>query len=461
MSRAACLLGVAAGLMLASARTADDQVGVVTHFDQDWKPAEIMPLLAESGAGWIRDGVSWGDVEPVKHQYVVPAKTAAWLEAAHAQHLHVLLVLYYANKNYTDPFSPPDYANAAAFLAKTLADRVDAIEILNEPNNPPFGPTYGGTWNGNEPDGKVAPWVKKYAEVLKAAVAAIKAANPNMKVIGYGAPAPATFRIMRLGVPPQLDGITDHPYSGPMKLPELVPYPATVDLVQRDGIATADRAGTYRSQCAMFRAEAAKDGLPGAELWNTEWGFATWIDPKANPPFSILPDTQAVYILRRLLEARALGVMTFYYDLRDDGTDRTQEWQDFGLVDYQRQPKPAFAAFQRFTAMFAGLEGNGTADGFMLAPVEANATRCYAYHAGENRDVWVACWDVAPYPDTTERGERWPQLKLPKGNHAAQADEINLFDEVSTPLEIKTAPDGGRYCAPSVSSMPEVIHFHD
>ncbi len=461
MIRLACVLGAAAGLLLASAHGADDRVGVVTHFDQDWKPAEIMPLLADLGAGWIREGVSWGDVEPVKHQYVVPAKTVAWLDAAQAQHLHVLLILYYANKNYADPFSPPDYANAAAFLAKALAGRVDAMEILNEPNNPPFGPTYGGTWNGNEPDGKVAPWVKKYAELLQAAVPAIKAANPNMKVIGYGAPAPATFRIMRLGVPPQLDGITDHPYSGPMKLPELVPYPATVDLVQRDGIATADRAGTYRSQCAMFRAEAAKDGLPHAELWNTEWGFATWIDMKANPPASILPDTQAVYIVRRLLEARALGVMTFYYDLRDDGTDRTQEWQDFGLVDYQRHRKPAFDAFRRFTAMFAGLEGDGTADGFDLAPVEDGATRCYAFHASGTQDVWVACWDVAPYPDSGMKGALRPHLNLPAGENAQQADATNLFDDVTTPLEIKTAPDGGRYCLPNVSSMPVVIHFHN
>lgn len=454
MMRAACLLGAVAGLTLAPAHAADDQVGVVTHFDQDWKPSEIMPLLADLGAGWIRDGVSWGDVEPVKHQYVVPAKTAAWLDAARAQHLHVLLVLYYANRNYTDPFSPPDYANAAAFLAKTLADRVDAIEILNEPNNPPFGPTYGGTWNGNEPDGKIAPWVKKYAEVLKAAVTAIKAANPNMKVIGYGAPAPATFRIMRLGVPPQLDGITDHPYSGPMKLPELVPYPATVDLVQRDGIATADLEGTYRSQCAMFRAEAAKDGAPHAGLWNTEWGFATWIDQKANPPSSILPDTQAVYILRRLLEARALGVMTFYYDLRDDGTDRTQEWQDFGLVDYQRQPKPAFAAVQRFTAMFAGLEGNRDPD-------DGNeSTRLYSYHRAGSSDQWYACWKVAPFPGPASVASH-AAFDIITDRVFQYATATNLDDGQVQELAVSSPSPGHSSFQLTPGPVPVVVHFHN
>ena len=454
MIRPACLLGVAAGLMLASARAADDRVGVDTHFDQDWKPAEIMPLLTELGAGWIRDGVSWGDVEPVKHRYVVPDKTAAWLDAAHARHLHVLLILYYANKNYADPFSPPDYAKAAAFLARALADRVEAIEILNEPNNPPFGPTYGGSWNGNEPGGQVAPWVKKYAEVINAAVRAIKAANPKMKVVGYGAPAPATFRIMRLGVPPRLDGITDHPYSGPMKLPELVPYPATVDLVQRDGIATADREGTYRSQCTMFRAEAAKDGLPHAELWNTEWGFATWFDQKAVPPSSILPDTQAVYILRRLLEARALGVMTFYYDLRDDGTDRTQEWQDFGLVDYQRQPKPAFAAFQRFTAMFAGLEGNGGAD-------DGNeSTRLYSYHRPGSTDEWFACWKVAPFPGpTTAPPAALEIINIDRAFRYATA--TNLFDGQVQELAVSSPSPGHSSFQVRPGPVPVVVHFHN
>jgi hypothetical protein len=452
MRRLACLLGVAAGLTLGAVRAADDRVGVATHFDQGWKPAEMMPLLDQLGAGWIRDGVPWGDVEPAKHHYVVPAQTAAWLNAAHEHHLHVLLILYYANKNYADPFSPPDYAKAAAFLAKALAGRIDAIEILNEPNNPPFYSAYGGAWNGNEPDGKVSAWVKKYAELIQAAVPAIKAANPRLKVVGYGAPAPATFRIMRLGVPPQLDGITDHPYFGSMTLPEFVPYPATPSLLQRDGIATADLAGTYRSQCAMFRAESARDGLPHAELWNTEWGCATWINEQGNPPFSILPDTQAVYVLRRLLEARALGVMTFYYDLRDDGNDRTQEWENFGLLDYFHQPKPAFAAFQRFTAMFAGLEASGDS----ASIVADGAVRCYAYRRAGLSDRWLACWKVAAFPDPAPVPSIF-QLSAEGGFHHAVATDLYTGQESELPVE--SDGNGHSTCDIDPGVTPVVVHF--
>jgi hypothetical protein len=453
--RLACLLGLVAGLLLVDARAADDLVGVNTHFDQDWKPAELMPMVADLGVGWIRDGVSWGDVEPEKHHYVVPAKTQAWIDAAHALHLHVLLMLYYANKNYADPFSPPDYANAAAFLAKALAGRVDAIEILNEPNNPPFQAVYGGMWNGREGNGSVSPWVAKYAELIRAAVPAIKAANPHMKVIGYGAPPPATFRIMRLGTPPQLDGITDHPYSGAMKLPELVPYPATPDLVVRDGIATADFAGTYRSQCAMFRAEAAKDGLPHAELWNTEWGFAT-SRPKDKPDEALSPETQAVYTLRRLLESRALGVMTFYYDLRDDGTDPTQDWQQYGLVDYFRKPKPAFDVFKRFTHVFDGLEGNVASNEKMA---ETKRARLYTYHQAGSKDEWYAGWEVGPYPSPTQTTNAPIDLSIDTTFHHATA--INLYDGHERELEIKPGANGRLSFQLPVDPVPLVVHLHN
>jgi hypothetical protein len=274
-----------------------------------------------------------------------------------------------------------------------------------------------------------------------------------MKVIGYGAPPPATFRMMRLGTPPLLDGITDHPYSGAMKLPEFVPYPATVDLVQRDGIATADFAGTYRSQCAMFRAEAAQDGLPHAELWNTEWGFST-SRPKDKPQDAVSPEAQAVYILRRLLEARALGVMTFYYDLRDDGTDPTSDYDNYGLLDYQRKPKPAFEAMKRFTAMFAGLKGDGTGDGFKFDEgVKPSEYRCYAYHRVGSSDRWVAVWRAAPFPSASMSG-RIPLFLLPANASFKRAQATTLATGVEQDLLIRH-----HCCEIPPSPSPVVIHF--
>ena len=106
-------------------------------------------------------------------------------------------------------------------------------------------------------------------------------------------------------------------------MPELVPYAATPDMLQRDGIATADAKGTFASQVSMFRAQAKKWGAT-EKLWHTEWGYAT-VPAKPDKP-GMSEETQAVYILRRLLESEAIGVEhTFIYDFKDDG-------ENFGLV---------------------------------------------------------------------------------------------------------------------------------
>jgi len=469
MRRLPRLLGLAAGLTLTVLHAADDHVGVCTHFDQGWSVPEIMPMIADLGVGWIRDGVSWADVEPEKGQYRIPAKTTAWLDAAHAHHFKVLLLLGYGNKIYADPFSPRAYARAAAFLARRLANRVDAIEVLNEPNNPDFGPTYGGKWNGKEDDGSVSPYVRAYVNVLTATVAAVKKANSHMLVVGYGAPAPATFRMIALGPPPLLDGITDHPYSGGRKLPEFIPYAATPDLLQRDGIATADEEGTYRSQCALFRVQEAKYGLHAA-LWNTEWGYSTALPPNEKENEVVTPEAQAVYVLRRLLEARALGVMSFYYLFRDDGGDIHQAWQNLGLVDIKLKPKPAFYAFQRFVRDFAHLEGDGTTDGFSLGrfAMKSDSTRCYAYHDAAKKNRWVACWSVEAWPRlgpfsqgiNSHQPNDPAKLRLPADCQATHAEEVDYSTGNRMPLQFIDEGGGVRSVGVLLSGDPWIIHFY-
>jgi hypothetical protein len=381
------------------------------------------------------------------------------VDAANAQHLKVLLLLGYGNKAYRDPFSPPDYARAAAFLATALKGKIDAIEVLNEPNNPDFGPTYGGKWNGNEDDGSVSPYVRHYVEVLTATVAAVKKANPAMKVIGYGAPAPATFRMIALGAPRALDGITDHPYSGGAKLPELVPYAATPDLVKRDGIATADIAGTYASQCALFRRWALRHHLR-PNLWNTEWGFSTTTSP-TQPDLNLSQDGQADYVVRRLLEMRALGVRGFYYVFRDDGGDPAQQWQNFGLVDIHLKKKESYFAFRRFADDFAHVEGEGTAGGFKLkrgsSASSVPASRCYAYRDDSGPGKWVACWRVEAWP-ATQPGEP-AKLELPRGDKALKAVKVDFLTGAEAPVAIETDERGTRFISLVLDGNPCVFHF--
>ena len=88
----------------------------------------------------------------------------AWIHAARRAGLKIDFILAYGNPAYPDHYDTAAYAKAAGWLARELASDVQAIEILNEPNNFGFRTTYGGAWNGNEPNDAVSPYVRKYVE---------------------------------------------------------------------------------------------------------------------------------------------------------------------------------------------------------------------------------------------------------------------------------------------------------
>jgi hypothetical protein len=366
----------------------DDRVGICTHFSQNWPVGEIMPLIAKSGAGWIRDDLNWADLEPRPGNYQIPATAKAWIQAARQMGLKIDLILAYGNPAYTDHYDTDAYAKAAGWLAHELGNDVQAIEILNEPNNFGFRDIYGGQWNGNEPNGSVSPYLRKYVQLLNAAAKEIKLANPHMTVIGLGTPAPASFRMIALGLAPEVDGLTDHPYGG--ELPELVPYANTPDFIQRDGIATADASATFASQVSMFRAQARKWNAT-EKLWHTEWGYAT-VPAKQG----VSEETQAVYILRRLLESEAIAVEhTFVYDFKDDG-------ENFGLVKNDLSPKTSYFALQRVTRLLAGM---GTASSAKQAWIENDPAvkqkglgyRCHTFSSSDEKRTAVAFWEAKPW----------------------------------------------------------------
>jgi hypothetical protein len=329
-------------------------IGVGTHFAQGWDVEKVMPLVARSGAGWIRDELYWDDFEKQKGVYRVPEKTMAWINAAHAAGLNIDLLLNDSNSIYApDIYNADAYARAAGAVARDLAGKVQAIEILNEPANFGFSKHYGGEWNGLEKDGSVSPWVGKYVELINKAAKAIKASNPEIKIIGLGSAPPVNYRQLAMGIAPEVDGIVDHPYSY-RSVPELVPFANTPSLLKRDGIATADERGTFSSFIRMYRDQSAKYGGP-KEMWLTEWGWSTFQEAEAGGLYAgFTPRAQAKYILRRLVQSLGLGVEeTFIYDFKDDGTDPYEVEHHFGLVDFALNPKSSYGVVQRSAATLA------------------------------------------------------------------------------------------------------------
>ena len=396
-----------------------------------------MPLIARSGAGWLRDDLNWADLERTPGNYQIPLKTKGLIQAARRVGLKVDLILAYGNPAYPDHYDTAAYAKAAGWLAHEVVNAVQAIEILNEPNNFGFRDTYGGWWNGNEPNGSVSPYLQKYVQLLNAAAKEIKLANPDMKVIGLGTPPPASFRMIALGLASQVDGLTDHPYGG--QLPELVPYAATPAFLRRDGIATADANGTLASQISMFREQARKWGAT-EKLWHTEWGYPTVHAKPGNSGMS--EETQAAYILRRLLESEANGVEhTFIYDFKDDGNDPYSPEQNFGLIHNNLSAKPAFFALQRLTGFLAGMETASSANQAWIendpaVKQEGLGHRCHTFSSPDARKSVVAFWEAKPLdPNATPTKV---VITLPTVQRAPHIFLLNLLSGNQTEIPAKT-----------------------
>ncbi len=333
------------------------QIGVCTHFGLDWWDADtVMPLVARSGAAWIRDEIYWENIEKEKGVYQIPEKTMRWIDAANAEGLKLVLIFNGSNDLYKpDIYDCEAYAKAAAFVAKELAGKVAAIEILNEPANFGFRKHYGGVWKGLEEDGSVSPWVPKYVPLLNASARAIKAVNPTVKVVGLGSATPVNHRQLDMGVAPEVDGITDHPYS-PRTPGEVVPIAGKDGILEWYGIAAADERGSFASMIRMYREKALQTKGP-KEIWLTEMGWPTFQEAKPANYAGFTPSAQAKYTLRRLSESLGLGVdVSVIYDFKDDGKNPYEAEDNFGLIDYELNPKPAFGAVQRFAAVMAGFQ---------------------------------------------------------------------------------------------------------
>jgi hypothetical protein len=435
----------------------DERIGVCTHFGQNWSVEEIMPLVARSGVGWIRDELAWAALEPTPGKYHLPVKTLAWIHAARRAGLKIDLILAYGNPAYPDHYDTAAYARAAGWLAHAVASDVQAMEILNEPNNFGFRTTYGGAWNGNERNGAVSPYLRKYVELLNAAAKEIKLANPQMTVIGLGTPAPASFRMIALGLAREVDGLTDHPYG--VQMPELVPYAANPVMLSRDGIATADAQGTFLSQVSMFRAQAKKFGAT-EKLWHTEWGYSTVrARPEKHQP-GLSEETQAVYILRRLLQSVGIGVEhTFIYDFKDDGTDPFSDYDNLGLVRNDRSPKESFFAVQRLTGLLAGMETATPGKQALIqtdpSPDQGLGHQAYTFSSPDGQKTVVAFWEARPWDPRAATANA--VLILPLASEPAHVSLYDLLSGTETQIQWKRSEENHVAITVPISATPKML----
>ena len=172
-----------------------------------------VPLMIQAGAVWHRESIMWQGVEPKEKGTYISLETykerLRWIKASG---INSVCVLTGRNPLYDNNYCPSSdegiaaYANFCAFVASELSGIVDHFEVWNEWNAKNFNPSL-------EPP-------ETYAKVLKAAYAAMKAANPNVTVIGCDVagvnPAQVTWirRVLNaLNGETAMDAISVHSYD--------------------------------------------------------------------------------------------------------------------------------------------------------------------------------------------------------------------------------------------------------
>jgi hypothetical protein len=293
------------------------------RFDMDWS------IVQADGAG----SYNWGDYDRV-------------VSALNAHGLSGLAILDYtpgwarpgscSDSQFCAPANAGDYANfASAAVGRYRSQGLRAWEIWNEENVTAF---YQPAAN---PGG--------YAGLLRAANAAIKAADGGATVVsgglapsgdGGGNMSPSNFltNLYYAGARGSFDVLGDHPYTYPYSAAYQNPYDAWGQMGQLHGI-------------------MAGHGDGGKQIWITEYGSPTGgPGPLASSGMTATEDSadhvtealqaREVVAAVHLASAYSWVGAFFWYSYLDPGTDPSTNENFFGLVRADGSHKAGFAAYQ-------------------------------------------------------------------------------------------------------------------
>ena len=301
----------------------------ITTVEQDQTTAAAQDL----GAQWLRLNMVWSEVESREGTYKLGKYDEA-IAKANATGAKVLVTVYQSpewasgsNDPETPPQDPADYARFMGYVADRYRTSVDAWQIWNEQNFVRFWST--------------GPNAGQYAQLLKAAHGAIKAVDPNLKVIFGGLSLNDwAFVEQAYTAMPDLgnyyDAMASHPYTFPVAPPEAV-------RIEGDGRMSKGSFPSYREIRAVMLANG--DDKP---IWFTEWGWSTKTGTDG-----VTEAQQADYLARayRCMEQDPYVEVALWYSFRNNyWANDADSWEDqLGLVRTDFSHKLAYDAFKTYT----------------------------------------------------------------------------------------------------------------
>lgn len=388
-------------------RTVPAGMGVNIHFFDN---EAGMEALRSIGAKWLRMDFTWARIESEKGIYDF-SKTDKLMKAAAARGIRILAILDYGNKLYeperklVTESGRRAFADYAAALVRRYAGYGAVWEIWNEPNN-------GGFWPGNNP--------LEYMALMKTAVPAIRAADPEAVILG-----PSTYRVdlkymevcLKEGLLELVDAVSFHPYR--RHHPEMV-----LDDV-------AELRGLMERYCRPGRE------LPAVVC--SEWGFSATQHPEGG---------QALRMPRAALLSMMAGIdLYIYYDLWNDGEDPANSEHNYGL--FTSPPflveKPAALAFKTLAKVLGGFRfsrrigAEANPNRFLLEFVSPSGEKRYAHWSDDGKThEWVVPEEFGTLSRVTMSGQKQSGVYRPGDRLVSTPETEYLVFAEESPATWKT-----------------------
>lgn len=292
-----------------------------------------MKLASEAGFNVIRFDLFWDMVQSGGRFDFSIYETALTRLAKYG--MKALFILDYGHPDFGGG-APVTEANRAAYIEFArqatrfaMGRNVVAFEVWNEPDNAVF-------WRDGDP--------KTYAALLGPTVAAIKAIDPNRKVLN-GGPSwinlPYVLELARTGQLANVDGFAIHPYR--TGAPE-----------------------TFAGDLTALRYVLKSQGV-NAPVWSTEWGYSSGGLNAATfgDGHDIRARTwQARMVLRTMLTQISMNLpMMMTFELLDRGNDPANPEYNYGMLTPSLTPKPAYVAAKQLQTMTGSKDYRGVVTG--------------------------------------------------------------------------------------------------
>ncbi len=287
----------------------------------------ILNSITEAGIPWVRLDVGWTRLQPDGPESFDEREVALLderLREIEQRGLSTLVMLWWAppwssgtSEQSGVPGDADDYARAAAWLVQRWGDRIDALQVWNEPNLPEF---FASTS------------VDDYVTVLKATYPSVKAVRPDIPVVTA---APANLDTQ------WYTDFFDQDVFGFYDALGAHPYPNEGDLPPRLCEESPDTGCNLR----WLSHNASRHG-DRSPIWVTEFGYSTH-GQEDGPAWQrgVTEDEQARYTAAMLAYFGSVDRVeaAFVYRDRDfPDTDDLTHLNNFGILRADGSTKPVY-----------------------------------------------------------------------------------------------------------------------